>query len=408
MECIHCHKLFSTRFTLKTHQKTTKSCIDIQEKNGVTVDKKLFDCSFCTKSLTTSTRLNGHLLICKQKIRQEKLTTEQNFKKLERRMEDSNREMKYSLEDEMIRVTTEVKTKQEELELELQRKEEKNRILEERIKELEEKSKLLEEKSKQPHIINNTFTGNITIFNGMSQERVTEVFDKHYTIEKLMGGQKELANFVVDQFVTGKENMVYLCVDRSRKKCMYLDNEQTLKEDINNEVLISQLTPAMSVIKDKVDWTEYEKKYNPYVDKIHDSYEDILAIPEDCTMFRSQLCRRLPATMDDKDRVGQSDFQEFDRLRESEKSAFTERREEINRIVKKETEPPREEVELVPNKICDVGLGRLDGLRLLYKNQGIYRIHKELEEAVAKDPVVAQAYEDYIKRGTYKGTVIWE
>ena len=243
----------------------------------------------------------------------------------------------------------------------------------------------------------------------MSPDRVSEVFNKHYTIETLMGGQKEFANFIVDQFVAGKDKMLYLCVDRSRKKCMYTSDFETFHEDVNNEILLGQLKPAMEIIQGKVHDTELEKKYNAHVDQIHDSYDEILAIRKDGTTFRSQLCRRLPSSKEEKDRMDSTleplSFTEA--LRSEEDKKFVERREEIRRIESRKDQPAQEE-EREPNTINGIRLGRLDTYRLLYKNQGIYKIYKELEEAVASDDSIAQAYEDYVKRGVYKGIQIWE
>jgi len=167
----------------------------------------------------------------------------------------------------------------------------------------------------------------------------------------------------------------------------------------------------MRVIKEKIEWSESEKKYNMHVGKIHDSYDEILAIRTDGTTFRSQLCKRLPASMEDKDRMDEATkpLATLNDFRKQEEKEYIERKEEIDRIISKSEEkkssmePPK-----VPNQICGVGLARLDGLRMIYKNQGIYRIHKELEQAVASDPVVAKAYEDYVKRGSFQGNVIWD
>jgi len=322
---------------------------------------------------------------------------ENETKKLARNIEETKREMEYKIESELS-------SKQDQINLLL-----------EQNKKLEDRTKQLESKSIQPITNNNTINNHLTIFTTMSPERVTEVFNKHYTIEKLMGGQKELANFVVDQFVAGKDKMLYLCVDRSRKKCMYTEDFETFHEDVNNELLLSQLTPAMNVIKEKVDWTEFEKKYNPHVTQIHDSYDEILAIRNDGTTFRSQLCRRLPSSKEEKDRMDaiQEPLTIADTLRQHEDKKFIERKDEIERIETKDKDKDKDKEIRVdelqePNQINGVRLCKLDGCRLMYKNQGIYKIQKDLIEAVSSDPKVAQAYEDYVKRGTYKGMVIWE
>lgn len=418
MQCEYCHKLFATMYVLKNHKLNAKACLIIQGK--LEKEERLpkeFICKFCTKPFKSKANLLYHTNICKKKPNDDLLSLVNEIKKeakeMKKKVEQSSRDIHDKLEDEIYKISSNVKTTQDELEIELRRKNETILQLLEQNKQLEERTKSLEDKTLQPSVVhNNTINNNLTIFTSMSPERVTEIFNKHYTIETLMGGQKALADFVVDKFVCGEGGMVYLCVDRSRKKICYTTNFKDFVEDTNTEMLLSHLIPAYPVIKSKVEWSEYEKKYNPHVDKIHESYDEILAIRNDGTTFRSQLCRRLPSSIEDKERMDSTTepLYTLNHLRDTEDKAFVERKEEIDRIIAKENKPEvvGNDVPLIPNKICDVGLGRLDGFRLMYKNQGIYKIHKELAEAVASDPAVAQAYEDYIKRGTYKGKVIWE
>jgi hypothetical protein len=68
MDCQYCQKSFSTSYAMKNHQKTTKSCIKIQQKTNesVTLTSK-YECIHCKKKLTTFTNLTYHLNICKSK-----------------------------------------------------------------------------------------------------------------------------------------------------------------------------------------------------------------------------------------------------------------------------------------------------------------------------------------------------
>jgi hypothetical protein len=385
MECEHCHKTFSTQYVLNNHKKNTKSCLIIQGKPVKIVEKKNPTCSYCSKVFKSNQNLKNHLGICKKKPNEELLSV---------------------IEDKIDRLQQSVLSKDEH-----------NKKLEERIKELEEKVK-------QPTIINNSnnsnnnnqvnnqvYNNNLTIHNYMTPERVTEVFDKHYTIETLMGGQKALANFVVDQFVAGPDKMVYLCVDRSRKKCMYTTDFQTFHEDVNNEILLSQLTPAMHIIKDKVEWSEMEKKYNMDVERIHDSFDEILAIRDDGCLFRSQLCKRLPTTIEDKKRMdGTSTLLDtLEELRQEEETKYMERKKEIDLIVTKteEEQLKSHEAPREPNNIAGLPLHRLSGLRKLYRDEGVFKIHNALKESVEKDEEVAIMYEEYIKTGYFKGDFIF-
>ena len=68
MDCQYCQKSFSTSYAMKNHQKTTKSCIKIQQKTNesVTLTNK-YEYIHCKKKLTTFTNLTYHLNICKSK-----------------------------------------------------------------------------------------------------------------------------------------------------------------------------------------------------------------------------------------------------------------------------------------------------------------------------------------------------
>lgn len=421
MDCKFCHKSFTSVYNMTYHQRSAKSCIKIQENLGLTVDKKNgFKCKFCEKILSTNFNLTNHEKICKKKVEYEKEQLRNTQEELRNTQEQLRNELKQTktsqriieekVEDQEMRFTSEIKTNRDELEYELRIKDEKIAELEKRLElhatKIDKHDLRIVEQEQTPKVIHN----HLNIFTSMSPERVIDMFEKHYTIETLMGGQKALADFIVDKFVMGKDGMVYLCVDRSRKKVCYTTDFKNFIEDTNNEVLLRQMVPAYPVIKSKVDFSEYEKKYNPYVNTIHESFDEILAIRTDGTTFRSQLCRRLPATVHDKERMDTNcqPFVELDTIRQQEEIQYEERKEEVGRAVERMKQPEKVEVTLVPNQIGGIGLGVLDNCRLLYKRTGEYKISQAVKEAVEADPAVAQAYEDYVKRGTFKGKVIWE
>jgi hypothetical protein len=162
-------------------------------------------------------------------------------------------------------------------------------------------------------------------------------------------------------------------------------------------------------MKDKVEWSSFEKKYNTSFDKIHESYDEILAIRTDNIPFRSQLCRRLPSTVQEKEIMDdtQSCLPNLDELRALADKNFHEVKEEMEYIADKEEQArfvPEPEYE--PHMIHGVRLGKMYPYRKLFKEKGIYKIIKELEEAVASDPAIATAYEDYIQRGIFQGKIL--
>ena len=306
--CEYCNKVLSNKYNLKIHQQNTKSCITL--RHDTNLDKSKFVCEYCDKFFTANSSLKSHTNICKKFI---------EFKK-EKLLQ---KEIEIKLEEEKIKIRKEL-----EAEYKLKIKEKKSR---------KRSSTTIIENHTINNNINNIINNNhTTIFTSMTPERVKDTFDKYYTIETLMGGQKSLADFVMDNFVRGKGGMIYLCTDRARKKVFYTTDFSDMKEDVNCETLISHMTPAYPIIKDKVELSEYEKKYVPYVDKIHESYDDILAIHTDGITFRSQICRLLPSSISDKEHM---DFlhipiKSLEELRVTEEKQFVERKEEVEKYIK--------------------------------------------------------------------------
>ena len=107
-------------------------------------------------------------------------------------------------------------------------------------------------------------------------------------------------------------------LDRSRKKVCYTTDFVNMKEDVNCELLINQLTPAYPIIKEKVEWSEFERKYIDQLDQIYESFDEILAIRTDGVMFRSQLCSRLPSTISNKEQLDHIQIHSLDELKVSE------------------------------------------------------------------------------------------
>ena len=71
MECSYCNKTYSGVSALLKHQRTNKSCLALQIKNGISIKKDIFACTFCKKELTSKLRLESHITICKSKTKSE-------------------------------------------------------------------------------------------------------------------------------------------------------------------------------------------------------------------------------------------------------------------------------------------------------------------------------------------------
>ena len=62
MECQYCKNTFKNRWSLLNHQKTTKYCLNLQNKKVTKTDN--FKCQFCGLFLSTKQRLNSHIYSC--------------------------------------------------------------------------------------------------------------------------------------------------------------------------------------------------------------------------------------------------------------------------------------------------------------------------------------------------------
>jgi hypothetical protein len=256
MECVYCKKTFSTRYVLKNHQKTTKSCIKIQNEtnNTITLTDK-FECSYCQKRLTTLTNLNYHVKCCKSKPREEK-----DYTKLELELEKTKMELE--------------KTK-----LELEKKEKSPVKITTKIKN---------------NTVNNIEQQNITIYNIMTPDAVEDFFKKHYSLDTLLGGQKALAQFVNEGFLA--KAPVYVCGDRSRQKFYIMKDGKKVEDTDCNEIL-KLTTPGLPSVKQVYSdalFTELPEEVTE--DDIQDNYKDICSISRDRTGFKNELSKIAPSS----------------------------------------------------------------------------------------------------------------
>jgi len=84
MNCSFCTKTFSSKSSLKYHQKTAKYCLEIQGKKCTT-----FKCIYCDKILSTNQHLVEHYLICNQKaIKDSEFKYNENIQNIINRYEE--------------------------------------------------------------------------------------------------------------------------------------------------------------------------------------------------------------------------------------------------------------------------------------------------------------------------------
>lgn len=189
-------------------------------------------------------------------------------------------------------------------------------------KKIEEMSDELEKLKNNP----NTTTNNITItntnnycglLNYMTPEVVRESF-KNFNINNLLSGsQKDLADMTIKNFLTGKDQPLYICKDRSRNKFVYTDDENKEKEDANAIILRTLVYNGIAPLLKKLYHEEYIKLHDELArcKRIDDrvlievSREDIKELDEaykqfnilkDAEDFISHLSKCLPTSIKDR------------------------------------------------------------------------------------------------------------
>jgi hypothetical protein len=368
MECVYCKKTLSTNSSLSYHQKTVKSCLKIQNEQGVN-QSSLFNCSYCNKNITTKQNLDYHIGICKKRKEQVKIETQNN-------------------------IESHLRTQKEELEYELTLKDNKIKELEERLKKTEEKINLVpvnkthnktQNKTVNDHSTNNNtnITNNYTIYEVMTPERVEEYFKKHYNMDTLLGGQKALARLVADGFIIEKDT--YHCADRSRQKFTLVDSEGKSVEDPDCRRVIQLTASGMPHIKDVYQDSLFstEATDERVENDLHHNYHSISKLDQEHAQFKNELSKVVPSreteptptqpaesifeSMRRESAILRAEFEERKRLRRLKEANENDN---ANANVNVESN----ESESLPRMIGGMSLGALDTFR-----QG-YRMRKKMAE----------------------------
>ena len=258
-KCNFCKKEFSTKSNLNRHCQLAKSC-----KNKENNDKRIFQCQFCNKELTSKNTLTYHLNICKYKPQEDYIKLKEQVKKISQELDH------------------------------------------------------IKDKPTTTNNITITNTNNYCgLLNYMTPEVVRESF-KNFNINNLLSGsQKDLADMTIKNFLTGKDQPLYICKDRSRNKFVYTDDENKEKEDANAIILRTLVYNGIAPLLKKLYHEEYIKLHDELArcKRIDDrvlievSREDIKELDEaykqfnilkDAEDFISHLSKCLPTSIKDR------------------------------------------------------------------------------------------------------------
>ena len=241
MICDYCKNTYNNKSNLVRHQKTSNFCIKIQNQNENKVAK--FICEFCDKKFTTKQSLNRHFNTCKNK----------------------------------------------------------------EIKNLQNEIKDIKNACNNTNNTNNTTINNITVNNNitinnidfmsyMTGERIKGIFDTKFNIETLFGSEKSLANFTIENFLTGKDKPIYLCTDKERNKFIFLDKNNKKINDTNAQILIDLIM--------KYGFNKIKKSYNNHCkikpENLNNAFNSIMNIKNDSKEYINHLSNNLPKTVEER------------------------------------------------------------------------------------------------------------
>jgi len=203
IECCFCKNVFNSSNVLKRHQNTAQYCKKIQGK-GIVNDNKKYSCKYCFKEYTQNSDLNRHITNCKVKNNQENEETKNIL------INDRNKiieEKNKTIQDITLKYET-------------------------RIKELQDQ--LIDIIKTRPMIVNqnnnqnnnqkiNTFINNMQ---PITDDHLIEQ-SQYLTIEHIKQGADGYAQYALEY--PFKERVI--CVDYSRRKIKYKDQEHNIIED---------------------------------------------------------------------------------------------------------------------------------------------------------------------------------
>ena len=257
--CNKCEKQYSNKYNLLRHQQTV--CIKLKKSTN--------QCDKCEKILSSKQRLLCHIKICKK-------NTDINQK-----IEEMVKEI--SLKNDKVQNITTNNTSTD----------------------------------NSTNNITNTIINNYGSILSLTKEDIKETFDKNYTLEDLFGSQKGLADFTTKNFLSGKDNPLYICTDKSRQKFIFTDENKKEKEDDNAFIIIKLMSKGFSKVDDlykeelkilkrklrrfiEEDQTANIKYTHEKLKQLDEAFKKIKNIEKDGDVYRKQLSKVLPSSIENR------------------------------------------------------------------------------------------------------------
>ena len=371
--CEYCHAIIQKKSIV--NHKTTRKCLDAQEKLGIKENEKLYECEYCNKTQTTKHSYQLHLKTCRNKI----------IKETEIKLNNSDNKIKTiteTMKDKLEELTADFRNYKEETEYHFKLKDDKLKTFENEIvhlkKQIEEFSKSKKYDNHTKNSNNNTNSNNtnsnntnsnnttnhITIQTVMSPDKVEEFFKKNYNLDTLLEGQKGLARFVTEGFLKSTEETLYRCTDRSRQKFVMKQEDGSNKEDTNCEQLVQLTKPGLDHVSDVYETSLFERLPEDITESdIHDGYKNISDLGVNRSEFKGELSKIIPTE------TTPSDMSIWDRMKSK-----------IQKEEKKEKYKDSYQVPIPKPDIGGISRGKLSIYRDRYKKDGMIKYPKALQD----------------------------
>ena len=263
MNCDYCKKTFSSKSNLLTHQKTAKYCVELQG-----LQPTYFECEYCNK----------------------KFTSQQN------RIEHTCKDRDISQIEEKIKFQYAIKI--QDLERQLQEKNEYITKLEARLDKFENVITNMASEPKTLTTTNNTNSNNtvyMTKFDINDTKQIGDVLQKHLTKDVIARGQEGIALMLGEHLLKGPNGEpLYECTDVARQKFEFINADGNVETDpkatklirsINNSGLCQQATVAANDLWTNEDGRMDTDKYGVYAGKV----TEVMQLEKDSTKLRNKL-----------------------------------------------------------------------------------------------------------------------
>jgi hypothetical protein len=229
MECGYCHRHFTNKNTLKTHQESAKYCLAIQGKNNIS-DSCI--CIICENIFTTKDGCDKHTVRCQTTV----------HGKLIKELRTDNEKLRndnYSKEG-MIALMQDKIDRQESKNISMEQSLSDMKVLQKEVdiykSQASESKDCIEQIARQPKNTTHNTLNMHTL--DLGDDRIRNIIEEYYNIDYLLAGSKGVAQFTIDKVLTKPDDkVIYSLTDRSREAYNFKNVEGVIEKDIKGRKL---------------------------------------------------------------------------------------------------------------------------------------------------------------------------